>query len=207
MQKLTIRYLIISAVFCLLLSCKSYKISDAVEVVTNEKVIQNHYFSNKALDYVYKVHIDIYGKQLGGVFIAKRINDTVHRMVITTDFGNKLLDFEISENSFKKNFIIHNLDKKIIVNTLISDFRTLFQVNNSVLRSFKKKSEIIYQSKNKHYYYFDETSKSLSKVIVSNNRKEKVIFLFHSKNATFAENIQIQHNNIKLKIELNQIIN
>ena len=35
---------------------------------------------------------------MGGIFIAKRINDTIHRMVLTTDFGNKLLDFEILNN-------------------------------------------------------------------------------------------------------------
>ncbi len=207
MQKLMIRYLLISAFFYLLLSCKPYQIENAVAINSNIEVIQNPYFSDTSIDYVYKTHIDIYGKQLGGIFVTKRINDTLHRMVITTDFGNKLLDFDISENSFKKNFLIDNLDKKIILNTLVADFRTLLQVDNDVLKTLTKNDELIYQSKNNQYYYFNKASNSLNKIIVTTKRKEKVIFTFQSKNATFAENITIQHNNIKLKIEFNQIIN
>jgi hypothetical protein len=112
MQKLMIRYLLISAFFTLFISCKSYQVQDAVSVDNSLQFVQNQYFSDVSLDYVYKTHIEIYGNKMGGIFIAKRINDSIHRMVLTTDFGNKLLDFEISENSFKVNFIIDNLDKK-----------------------------------------------------------------------------------------------
>ena len=91
-----IRYLLISALFCLFVSCKSYQIKDAVSVDNSSQFVQNQYFSDVSLDYVYKTHIEIYGNKMGGIFIAKRINDSIHRMVLTTDFGNKLLDFEIS---------------------------------------------------------------------------------------------------------------
>lgn len=207
MQKLIIRSLIISSIFCLFLSCKSYQVKDAIEIDNSKTIIQNQYFSDQELDYVYKAHIDIYGKKLGGLFITKRINDSVHRMVLTTDFGNKLLDFEVSENSYKKNFIIDNLDKKIIVNTLVADFRTLLQVNNDILKTFKKNNELVYQTKNNHYYYVEEGTNKLNKIIKTNKRNEKVLFSFQSKKATFAENIKIQHYNIKLKIEFNQITN
>lgn len=202
-----IRSLIISSFFFLFLSCKSYQVKDAIELDNSKAIIQNQYFSDQELDYVYKAHIDIYGKKLGGLFIAKRINDSVHRMVLTTDFGNKLLDFEVSENSYKKNFVIDNLDKKIIINTLVADFRTLLQVDNDVLKTFKNNNEIVYQTKNDHYYYVDEGTNKLNKIIKTNKRKEKVLFTFQSKKATFAENIKIQHYNIKLKIEFNHIKN
>lgn len=207
MQKLMMRYLLISTFFCLFLSCKSYQIPDAVETENSTSVVQNQYFSDEALDYVYKTHIEIYGNDMSGIFIVKRINDSLHRMVLTTDFGNKLLDFEISENSFKVNYVFDKLDKKIIINTLRDDFRTLLQVNNSVLKKYNRNNESIYQTENNHYYYFDLISNNLSKIIKTNKRKEKVIFTFNSKKTTFAENITIQHHNIKLKIELNQIIN
>lgn len=202
-----IRYLLISAFFSLFLSCKSYQIPDAIEVEKTTSVVQNHYFSDESIDYVYKTHIEVYGNQLSGIFIAKRINDSIHRMVLTTDFGNKLLDFEISENSFKVNFIVDNLNKKLIINTLEADFRTLLQVNHKVLKSYKTNNETIYQTENNHYFFNDLISNNLTKIIKTNKRKEKVIFTFDSKKATFAENITIQHNNIKLNIEFNQIIN
>ena len=207
MQKLMIRYLLISALFCLFVSCKSYQIKDAVSVDNSSQFVQNQYFSDASLDYVYKTHIEIYGNKMGGIFIAKRINDSIHRMVLTTDFGNKLLDFEISENSFKVNFIIDNLDKKIIINTLRDDFRTLLQVNSKVFKTYKRNKEVIYQTESNTYYYIDEISNSLIKIIKTNKRKEKVVFTFDSKKTTFAENINIQHYNIKLKIDFNQISN
>lgn len=202
-----IRYLLISAFFTLFISCKSYQVQDAVSVDNSLQFIQNQYFSDVSLDYVYKTHIEIYGNKMGGIFIAKRINDSIHRMVLTTDFGNKLLDFEISENSFKVNFIIDNLDKKIIINTLRDDFRTLLQVNSKVFKTYKRNNEVIYQTENNAYYYFDEFSRNLTKIIKTNKRKEKVVFTFNSKKTTFAENINIQHYNIKLKIDFNQISN
>ena len=207
MQKLMIRYLLISAFFTLFISCKSYQVQDAVSVDNSLQFVQNQYFSDVSLDYVYKTHIEIYGNKMGGIFIAKRINDTIHRMVLTTDFGNKLLDFEISENSFKVNFIIDNLDKKIIINTLKDNFRTLLQVNSKVFKTYKRNNEVIYQTENNAYYYFDEVSRNLTKIIKTNKRKEKVVFTFDSKKTTFAENINIQHFNIKLKIDFNQISN
>jgi len=202
-----IRYLLISALFCLFVSCKSYQVQDAVSVDNSLQFVQNQYFSDVSLDYVYKTHIEIYGNKMGGIFIAKRINDSIHRMVLTTDFGNKLLDFEISENSFKVNFIIDNLDKKIIINTLRDDFRTLLQVNSKVFKTYKRNNEVIYQTEYNAYYYFDEVSRNLTKIIKTNKRKEKVVFTFDSKKTTFAENINIQHYNIKLKIDFNQISN
>ncbi len=202
-----IRYLLISAFFSLFLSCKSYQVPDAVEVENTTSIFKNQYFLEESIDYVYKTHIEIYGNQLSGIFITKRINDSLHRMVLTTDFGNKLLDFEISENSFKVNFIVDNLNKKIIINTLEADFRTLLQVNHKVLKTYKSKNETIYQTENNQYFYNDLITNNLNKIIKTNKRKEKVIFTFQSKKATFAENITIEHKNIKLKIEFNQIIN
>jgi hypothetical protein len=202
-----IRYLLISAFFTLFISCKSYQVQDAVSVDNSLQFVQNQYFSDVSLDYVYKTHIEIYGNKMGGIFIAKRVNDSIHRMVLTTDFGNKLLDFEISENSFKVNFIIDNLDKKIIINTLRDDFRTLLQVNSKVFKTYKRNNEVIFQTENNAYYYFDEVSRNLTKIIKTNKRKEKVVFTFDSKKTTFAENINIQHYNIKLKIDFNQISN
>ena len=207
MQKLMIRYLLISAFFSLFISCKSYQIKDAVSVDNSLQFVQNQYFSDASLDYVYKTHIEIYGNKMGGIFIAKRINDSIHRMVLTTDFGNKLLDFEISENSFKVNFVIDNLDKKIILNTLRDDFRTLLQVNSKVFKTYKRNNEVIYQTENNIYYFFDEVTNNLIKIIKTNKRKEKVLFTFQSKKTTFAENINIQHNNIQLRINFNQINN
>lgn len=210
MQKLTIRLLLISVFSGLLFSCKSYEIPNTVPSTSKAKVFTNGYFSNPEKDYIYKAHIDVYGHQLGGIFIAKRISDTLHRVVFTTEFGNKLLDFELSEKSFKVNYIVDDLDRKMVVNTLKEDFRLLLKTRHNVEEIMEAEGFLIYKSAaNKSFNYFFESKKDirLTKIIHSSRTKEKVTFEFDSKNNTFAENITITHKNIKLKIELNQISN
>ena len=103
------RFLISSGLFLLFISCKTYEIPNVAKIENGQRIIQNFYFSDSEKDYVYKANIEVYGKQLGGIFVAKKINDTLHRAVLTTDFGNTLLDFEVSENSFKVNYCIEEL--------------------------------------------------------------------------------------------------
>lgn len=210
MLKSMTRFLLISALSVLFFSCKSYQIENAVKKEVPISEYKNRYFSNPETDYVYKAHIEVYGNQLSGIFIAKRISDTLHRVVFTTDFGNKLLDFELSENDFKVNYIMEDLNRKMIINTLRDDFRLLLKTNHEVQEVFENEEYVIYKSADKkRYNYFFESKKdtTLIKLVNASKSKEKIIFRFESKNSTFAEQITIQHENIKLKIELNQISN
>lgn len=210
MQKLTIRFLLISFSAVLLFSCKAYEIKGVSKEVREGTVFKNPYFSDRETDYIYKAHIEVYGNKVGGIFIAKQINDTLHRVVFTTDFGNKLLDFELSEHDFKVNYILEDLDRKIIVNTLKEDFRLLLKNNHLVEEIIENDAFLIYKSKDNkrfNYFYVKKKDNNFVKLVNASKTKEKVTFEFNSKNSTFAENIKIVHRNIKLKIELNQINN
>ena len=204
------RFLISSGLFLLFISCKTYEIPNVAKIENGERIIQNFYFSDSEKDYVYKANIEVYGKQLGGIFVAKKINDTLHRAVLTTDFGNTLLDFEVSENSFKVNYCIEELNKKIVLNTLKKDFRLVFREKYSAEEVFENQIHTIYKTKdgNRFNYLFENKSdKRLTKLTHTTKSKEKVLIQFEGKNTTFAEKIIIEHKNIKLKIELNQISN
>lgn len=210
MQKLTTRFLIINLLLVLLISCKSYKIEGATKIESKQINFQNNYFSNPEMDYVYKAHIEVYGNDLSGLFVVKKINYSVYRVVLTTDFGNKLLDFELSETDFKVNYIIDDLNKKIIINTLRKDFGLLLKRNHIVNEVFENTEYEIFKSIDENrtnYLYKSKRDKSFSKLVNTSKSKEKVTISFLPKNTTFAESILIQHYNIKLKIELNQISN
>lgn len=210
MQKLTIRLLLISFFGLLFFSCKSYRLEGVKENLELDKKVQNNYFSNPETDYVYKANIEVYGNNIGGIFIAKQINDTLHRMVFTTDFGNKLMDFELSKNSFKVNYIVEELDRNIIKNVLKEDFRLLLQTNYEVDQVFENELYTVYKSETKkgfNFLFVDKKNNNLVKLLNTTKRKEKVTFEFESKNSIFAEKVRITHQNIKLKINLNQISN
>ncbi|MES2748202.1 MAG: hypothetical protein V4648_07475 [Bacteroidota bacterium] len=209
MQKSTVPFLLTSVLALLLLvSCATPAVvKDYNTVVLDKKVYQNPYFANPEIDYVYKANITVYGNELTGIFIAKKINDTTHRVVFTTEFGNKLLDFEISEIDFKINSIVDELNKKILINTLKTDFRLLLKTNFLVDEQFEKDSSKVYKSKdegNKVNYLFVSTAdEKLQQIVHASRTKEKIKLRFTSENNIFAQNIIIQHYNIKLQIELN----
>ena len=209
MQKSTILFLI--SFLILLTSCATNKIvKDFKQKEVNVKTYDNPYFSNSEIDYVYKANISVYGNELSGIFIAKKINESTHRVVFTTEFGNKLLDFEISENDFKINSIVDELNKKILINTLKTDFRLLLKKHYLVNEEFENQTFNVFKSedKNKFNYLFEsKTDSKLTKIVRSSKRKEKFSIIFTTENNTFAQNIVIKHESIKLKIELNYLKN
>lgn len=193
--------------FVLLASCGSNQVLQDYKTVPLEKnTLEVPYFSNPEMDYVYKANISVYGKELTGIFVAKKINDTTHRVVLTTEFGNTLLDFEISEIDFKVNFILEELDRKILINTLVNDFRLLLRRQYAVYNQFENDEEWVYESikTNKiNYLFVSKATNKISKIVHSSKRKAIINIVYTSKKDIFAENIVIQHHNIKLKIELN----
>lgn len=206
MQKSTIQFLVINCFLAIILiSCGSVT-KNYTPKKLDKTSYEVPYFKDSKTDYVYKANITVYGHDLTGIFIAKKINDTTHRVVFTTEFGNKLLDFEISEKTFKVNSIVSELDRKILVNTLREDFRLLLKKEYQIQEQFENESDNIYKSaygKRDNYLFISKKDRKLEKVINSSKTKEKITLLFNSENDIFAEKIEIIHQNIKLKIELN----
>ena len=207
MQKSTIRFLLTNLIVIVLASCTSVNVvKDYPSVALDKPIYQNTYFANPEIDYVYKANISVYGNELTGIFIAKKINETTHRVVFTTEFGNKLLDFEISENEFKVNSIVDELNRKILINTLKQDFRLLLKQDFLVEEQFAKTTNKVYKSKdgkNFNFLFISSLDDRLYKLTHCSKTKEKINISFSSENNIFASNIIIQHNNIKLRIELN----
>jgi hypothetical protein len=206
MQKSTIQFLLINCFLAIVLvSCGSVT-KNYTPKKLDKTSYEVPYFSDSKTDYVYKTNITVYGNEISGIFIAKKINDTTHRIVFTTEFGNKLLDFEISDNSFKVNSIVSELDRKILINTLKEDFRLLLKKEYLIQEQFENDSDNIYKSKDgkrDNYLFISKKDHRLEKVVHSSQTKEKFTLTFTSENNIFAEKIQIIHQNIKLKIELN----
>ncbi len=206
-KSMKLLFRISSIVIFLFASCASNKVvKDYKAVPLETSVFEVPYFSNQAIDYVYKANITVYGNELTGIFIAKKISDTTHRVVFTTEFGNKLLDFEISETDYKVNFILEELDKKLLINTLVTDFRLLLRSHYTAKNQFDNSEERIYETldKNKmNYLFVSKATNKLSKIVHSTKRKAIINLYYTSKNDIFAESIIIEHKNIKLKIELN----
>ncbi|PIF44150.1 hypothetical protein CLU96_1080 [Chryseobacterium sp. 52] len=207
MQRLQLQSLVYSLILLLCISCKTYKLTDAKPVQNSEKTVENLYFSSGE-DYVYKCQMDIYKNHVSGILIIKKLNETTHRVVMTSDFGNKLIDFEISENDFKLNYVLPDLDKKIVINFLKNDFRQLLKRQYPVSESFENDHAKIYLSKadrKAYYLFFNKENGLLKKVIYTKNNKEKIDFTFEAKKHIFADSLNLLHKDFKINIKLFQI--
>ncbi|OHT46451.1 hypothetical protein [Flavobacterium tructae] len=208
MQKSTIQFLIINCFLAIVLVSCGAVTKNYTPKKLDRTSYQVPYFADSKTDYVYKTNITVYGHEMSGIFIAKKINDTTHRIVFTTEFGNKLMDFEISETDFKINSIVSELDRKILISTLREDFRLLLKKDYIFQQQFENESADIYKSqdgKRDNYLFISKKDQKLEKVVQSSKTKEKFTLTFSSENNIFAEKILINHQNIKLKIELNYL--
>lgn len=207
MHRFLLRNLLYSSTLLSLISCKTFTLTDAKPITTSEKTVENLYFSSQE-DYVYKCQMDIYNNHVSGILIIKKINERMHRVALTSDFGNKLIDFEISGNDFKLNYVLPDLDKKIVINFLKNDFQQLLKKQYPVSESFENTNSKIYVSKadNKIYYlFFRKENGLLKQIIYTKNNKEKIDFTFEAKKHIFADSIHLEHKDFKINIKLFQI--
>ncbi|KFC24730.1 hypothetical protein IO90_01060 [Chryseobacterium sp. FH1] len=207
MRRFLLLSFLYSSFLLLIFSCKTYQLKDAEPISNSEKEVENLYFSSNE-DYVYKCQMEVYGNDISGILIIKKISETTHRVVMTSDFGNKMIDFEISENDFKLNYVLADLDKKMVINFLKNDFQELLKRNFSVSESFENNDSKIYLSnvdKKQYFLFFDKNSGLLNQVIYTKNKREKINFTFEAKKHTFAQTINLQHKDFKINIKLFQI--
>ena len=212
MQLLAMRSSITSLLFLLFFSsCGISTIKGLSEYNSTITEFSNPYFSDINTDYIYKAKINAYGNFFGGILIIKKIKNNNHRIVFITNFGNKIFDFELLNDDIKIHYIMENLNRKIIINTLKSDFETLTHEHNKVYKVFKKKQQYsIYQSKvkNRYNYYFVSTStQELTEIIHTTKTKEKTIIKFNEIQNRIAKTIKIQHIKSPIKIDLTFIKN
>lgn len=207
MRRFLLQSFLYSAILLILGSCKTYKLTDVQPVSGTEKMVKNLYFSSTE-DYVYKCQMDIYSNHVSGILIVKKINDATHRVVLTSDFGNKLIDFEISEHDFKLNYVLPDLDKKIVINFLKNDFQHLLRREYPVNSRFENKESNIYLSKldkKTYYLFFNKENNLLKQIVYTKNNKEKIDFTFAAKKHIFADSLNLQHKDFKINIKLYQI--
>lgn len=207
MRRFLLQSFLYSLILLLFVSCKTYQLTDAKPISNSEKTVENLYFSSKE-DYVYKCQMDIYKNHVSGILIIKKINEVTHRVVLTSDFGNKLIDFEISENDFKLNYVLPDLDKKIVINFLKNDFQHLLKQRYSVAESFENAQSKIYLSKidkKTYYLFFSKENSLLKQIIYTKNNKEKIDFTFDAKKHIFADSLNLQHKDFNINIKLFQI--
>lgn len=201
------RFLISSLLWITLISCTSYpKKYGFIPASSPSDHIVNPYFSDQAKDYVYKADIKAFNRSFGGIFIVKKVGANHHRIVFTTELGNKIFDFTFKEEQFKVNHIVKELNRKPLLKILKNDFKVLVTETAIVEKSFTSNKTVLHQArveKQKHFYFRHQ--EGLQKVVKVKNGEGKVEFKFSEISDDFAKRIQILHQNLDLNITLKAI--
>ena len=198
---------LLSSLIVLFLGCTPYpkKLGYAPEQ-GKSKTFTNPYFSDLQKDYVYKANISAFKNEFSGILVIKKTDENKHRVAFTTELGNTIFDFSIGDDSFEVNHILKKMDRKLLLNVLEQDFRTLIKEHIAFTETYKKENTKLLKAKigtKNHYYNFKkDTLQSIARV---GNQKEKVVITFSERSENLARHIQILHKNIKLAISLQAI--
>jgi hypothetical protein len=154
----------------------------------------------------FKVSIEAYGNNFGGIMVAKRLDVNHYRFAMINEFGGKLLDFELINQNLKLNYAIDQLDRKILLNLLEKDFSMLFSENLPISNSLNVEGH------NRITTYIPQLKRSLIFVSESDGNQNLLeIHLAKKKIETIAKlsggnirfpNVVITHQNLPIKIFL-----
>lgn len=152
-------------------------------------------------EYLYRATITAYGHTFSGLLVAKITADNTWRVALTTDFGNTLFDFENQSGKIKTNYITPDLNRKIIIRTLTTDFKHLLKTHWQVTQKYTNGTIEVQQSKdgNDAVYLFTSGT-NLSKQLNMQCKKLYTTFTYNSNNIT------IEHHTFTIKIVLEPLI-
>jgi hypothetical protein len=193
-----------------LVSCSYVTSKGFVERYPTKAIAINNYFSDNEKDYVYRAKINIHKHYLSGIFIIKRTDTNHYRLVFTQEFGNKIFDLELVDDSVRVNYMIENFNKKQLTEVLIKDFQILVKRNNSVINEFYTQTDFIYRSamkNNYNYHFYSKSSNNLEKIVMTSKNKELLSIDFRTIENNVAKDIVMTHHNSKIKFDLKYINN
>jgi hypothetical protein len=167
-----------------------------------EQTVALPYFNETNFEYLYSGKIEAYGNSLSGILVVKKISDTQKRVALLSDFGNTLMDFKIENGETEVNYILDDLNKKIIVKKLKRYFELLVNSNYPVEAIYQKDGNKIYTSElqSKRIKLFEKASGSIQQVKQVSRLKEKVDIKYFS-TSEVADSIHFKSNEIPFEMK------
>lgn len=165
---------IISLVF-LFASCKHLKIDGSL-IQSESDTYTVPFFNSENAEYLYASKINVYGNSINGLLVIKKIGEGHKRLALLTDFGNTLLDIEFIGEEIKVNYVVEDLNKKVIINQLKKNFQLLLHSDYQVNEVYKVESGKVLTSKfqKKHVFLYLDAEGNLTRLRQANSVKNKI---------------------------------
>ncbi|WP_313183106.1 hypothetical protein [Sphingobacterium siyangense] len=196
------RYSVFSLLLLVLLTgCKVYYPNGKQNYGAIDTLVQNPYFARLNEERLYRATIRFYGKEMTGMFVAKRISQDDHRIVLTSDLGNTLFDITISKDQHLVNYVMQDLDRKIILHTLVRDFRALTQTTYRADYQNLTANQFLSIYNGKRYFLKIDDQGTLTKIEMASKYKRAFEIQFKPDSLGKLDSFNIKHRGIKLKMD------
>lgn len=199
------RYLLLSSLLLVFYCCAPAKRHGVPSMAQLQDI---SLFQDTTGAYLYKNKINIFGRYLSGLMLIKPLGGNDYKVAITTEFGAKILDFEMIKGQFKLNDCISELKRKIVLNILETDMKILLGVQKfSPIVSQPSDTLTHYTFKERPFsnvYAIDTTNKLVS--INSYRRKRNMVSISITEYVgQVPKTVLLQHFGLPVTIEMNLV--
>lgn len=180
-------------------ACKHYGAQgELIKSKSTEVVLP--YFDSLDYEYHYTAKIRAYNNDINGILIVKKMDEQHKRVVMLSDFGNTIFNFEFKNGKSKAIYVMDNLNKKIIVNRLLLyfDFFTRSSYKSSKQYKDGVKTTFISRLKNKRVK-IEQTGQHLHTMRLVSRWKEKAEVKYFA-NTNYADSISFQSKELPISM-------
>lgn len=167
-------------------------------------------FEDSFNSFLFKTNIQLYTKAFSGLLITKQIEPGYYRVILTSEMGMKLFDFEFRDTSFKVHYCVSQFNKPVVLKTIKKDIEILLMNNlrekHMQILSDNNHTYTIYKTddeKDFNYYFIENSSKKISRIEHAGKKTKKISYSLENYDGNFPSKIRIHHYDISLNIELN----
>lgn len=193
MQRSMNRFLLSSLVFILFFaSCGTYQYPNAVGIRDSHVQELNTYFIDTARSYVYRAEVEAFGKELNGNLLISTVSADVHRVALTSDFGQTLIDISLFPDRQVLHYAMKDLNRKVLINEIADMFRTLTEHRyaESALIFMDKQHYPVYAI-NDAYYTLEE--RHVTNILRVTGKKERFAISFDNVKKDVPTRVNIKH--------------
>ena len=154
----------------------------------------------------------IYGKEIKGILILRKMSDTLYKATFLAQGAAKLFDMEILPDTFISHYSIEQLNKQAVLRTLANDIRliTIGCHQALLIESTRQSStgEIAQvRSKNGFRYYIQDAESTLLQLIQTNfQNKKDLTITFSTYNNEIPHTIILKHHRFRMQIDLSLML-
>ena len=173
-----------------------------------EKGMAGLFRSGQPESLVYKSTLTYKDKDFSSLTYVNEVNDSTYKIVLLSNFGNTLLEAQISPQSFNVSSVNSYLNRRPILKLLESDWRLMLgdhlMSSSPALYGTNDNEKIFDFSKGRthHLYHYKLNTRSVEMIESYSGNKRKVFIEVSSAKDQQPEIFSIEHSSYHLKITM-----